>query len=148
MSGEAYPGHGLFLEIPGGFDGEDGTDVVDTLAHIKRNNMIQGQRTAYSLHQNPNAAVEVKRISSKTTGVPLTCRNSFGDVPVCLRSAMRELTTGCFRTVTLSIIVCVFYRPRRFREVEVWSDQEDTGIRMKDRNSIMCQTAEMGASEA
>jgi len=31
MSGEAYPGHGFFLEIAGRFDSEDGADVMDPL---------------------------------------------------------------------------------------------------------------------
>jgi len=31
MSREAYPGHGLFLQITGSLDGEDGADIVDPL---------------------------------------------------------------------------------------------------------------------
>ena len=31
MSGEAYPGHGLLLEIAGCFDCEDGADIMDPL---------------------------------------------------------------------------------------------------------------------
>ena len=30
---KAYPGHGLFLEIAGGFDGEDGADIMDPLEY-------------------------------------------------------------------------------------------------------------------
>ena len=31
MREEAYPGHGLFLEVASGFDGKDSADIMDPL---------------------------------------------------------------------------------------------------------------------
>ena len=33
MNRQAHPGHGFFLEIAGGFYGEDGADIMDPLEH-------------------------------------------------------------------------------------------------------------------
>ena len=57
----------------------------------------------------------------------LTWRNSLGDVPDCLRSTRRELTTGCFRTVTLPGIICVVRGLKCSGEMSV-RNKEGVGI--------------------
>jgi hypothetical protein len=50
MSGEAYPGHGLLLEIAGGFDCEDGADIMDPLERCvaRTQHTINGSRSGNS----------------------------------------------------------------------------------------------------
>ena len=93
-------------------------------------NTTKDQRTVHPRHKDTGAIVEVERMDW------LTWRNSFGDVPVCLRSARRELTTGCFRTLTfpgnMSVVLQAEAVSRRWvyrtRRTPGWTDSNSIEV--------------------